>query len=305
MELEPGAAAVLDAIQREVDRKQFEWLMWDRLLDVLVQVPVSKAVLPRCLHDEAIWPYSNRNMLIAHFHGGPESYTFQSKSGMIFGNFLGEIRSLAEQECARSITEWHIAKVMVERGKDMLKAVSVQDDLLLERIAAHYGRTPMREADKKKAWCVVDTNFFQEYTFFDEVDWHKELKELNVDAVVLVVPMAVLRELDLHKSDIRRERLRDRARKVLRRLEEIMFKAVPGEPGQVRAGVEVLPYLRLPTSAESAVADDQIVATAAEFAWTHPGANVWLVTGDATPRIIAQNRALQVLSIPDHLERLT
>jgi hypothetical protein len=143
---------------------------------------------------------------------------------------------------------------------------------LLTRISQLSGRKELSATERAKVWCFCDTSLFLQYRFFDEVDWRAEL---TLPAVVLVIPAVVTAELDNHKAnpDRNRERLRDRAKKMIRRVRDLAFSAPPCTPASVRNGVELLALGHEPTifpeGLDPVVPDDRLIASALEFRWSN------------------------------------
>src|SRR5258708_6814113 len=142
-------------------------------------------------------------------------------------------------------------------------------------------------------YCFVDTNILLECKMFDEIDW---CTELNNDQVTLVVSFTVTRELDKIKVDPRYGRKRDRARKLLAKLENLLQ---PSVATPVRSGVYML-IIPSPSSEElkelhydPTVADDQIVASAHIFSKQRPDTDVVVLAEDGTVRMKAKMNGLR------------
>lgn len=144
----------------------------------------------------------------------------------------------------------------------------------------------------RRSWCFCDTNFFLESRhLFSEVDWPTAW---HLPHTVLVVPQAMLRELDDFKADPRRERARrrQRAMKVLQVLDSLAESSAPGTPARLRAGVEVLvldhdPSPDIPVL-DLRLPDDRLLAAAIDFQEHFPGEQVVLVSDDRGPRLKAR-----------------
>lgn len=50
--------------------------------------------------------------------------------------------------------------------------------------------------DKKKTYCLIDTNTFLHYQLFCDINW---FNELNAENITLIICTTVLRELDQKK----------------------------------------------------------------------------------------------------------
>lgn len=122
--------------------------------------------------------------------------------------------------------------------------------------------------------------------------------------VVLVVPAVTIRELDEHKDDVRRDHLRDRARKVLPMIDQA---ASSTKPVRLRDGVElqVLPFEAetVPAPLDPLINDDRLIAAAVHYRWAHPDLEIRVLTEDVGPRIKARALGLQPLALPPGLRR--
>lgn len=72
---------------------------------------------------------------------------------------------------------------------------------------------------KTKKFVFLDTNIFLHFQFFTEIPWNELLK---VHSVILVVPPIILKELDKHKYNHPSEKIKDRAKKVTKKLAELL-----------------------------------------------------------------------------------
>lgn len=306
MSYDPGAKAVLDLIQHRLDYTQQVMIHW--LPNTFLSLSPTEAILPRVLYEEEVWPSSLRGQYLQVMSTqrgalvGTE-FSYVERTGCNFGILLAETLDLVGKEEAPAVTEWHIASIMVERGRKTLVGLGIKPDMLLQRVGALCGRVVLSEAERAKAWCFCDTNVFLHYRMFDEVDWHKGL---DLESVVLVVPTLVLRELDRLKHGQPDKGRSKRAGQVLRKLVNFALAAPAGTPTLVRKGVELLLLHREPAHYPDGlvpeVDDDRLLATAIEFRWTHPGARVIVVSGDGLMRVKAHGHGLEQWEIPAKLE---
>ena len=89
-----------------------------------------------------------------------------------------------------------------------------------------------------RTWCFSDTSFFLEGKYFTKVGWHTML---NLQPVVLVVPPAVMDELDDWRSNTQRPRQQKRARSVVRQMDQLSAGHPHGVPVRTETtGVELL-----------------------------------------------------------------
>src|SRR5579859_3139358 len=123
-------------------------------------------------------------------------------------------------------------------------------------------------------YCFLDTNILLEFKTFDEIDWQNELE---TSEVTLVVPLTVIRELDKIKGDSKYERKRNRARMIIKKIENLVksTKAVSIRPGLYLLVVEIptsdsLRELRYNPD----IPDDQIVGAAHLFMQQHSNEDV-------------------------------
>lgn len=305
-EYDPSAKAVIEALTTQVDATETLW--GDSILHGLLQVSPVTAFLPRLLREDDIWSSSHRYQFLRRMAGDLNYSGPSSSNGCFLGQLMQVAESMAAEEGAPWVTEWHIAAVLGGGSfaiRDNLSALGVNCDALLDRARTLAGRVELSTEDREKLWCFCDTNLFLHYTFFNEVDWHVHLGAKNV---VLVVPMVVVRELDGHKTNPnpQRSQLRERARKVLRRLGALAFSAPPGKPTTVRSGVEIMlqghePAV-FPQGLDPVIGDDRIVAAALEFRWTRPGSQVTVLSGDLAVRLKASARGLAQREIPESLQ---
>ncbi|MFI0406552.1 PIN domain-containing protein [Actinomadura sp. 3N508] len=143
---------------------------------------------------------------------------------------------------------------------------------------------------------VLDANAYIEATMFDQVDWRTELGE---EQVRLVLPYAVLVELDEKKHD-RNERVSRRAYKVVRALDQYIPQLAKGGRAEIRARVtiELLPEER---GHRRAPITDQEIVDQAVLLSQYSGRPVQIITDDRHMRLRALSYGLDVWPIPDRL----
>jgi hypothetical protein len=126
----------------------------------------------------------------------------------------------------------------------------------------------------------LDTNIFLHYRDFDHIDW---LSILNIDSALIIIPTITLRELDKNKDSHPRERVRKRARKIIKKLSEL-FET--GLQVQLHDTTEVKLDPREPLIDFAAhqlspdVQDDHLIASMLTYRIEHPEADMVLVTSD-------------------------
>ncbi len=159
----------------------------------------------------------------------------------------------------------------------------------------------------EKAWSCVsakvlaaDTNVYLHHErYFDEIDWKKLA---DSDEVRLLIPIAVVRELDTHKrsnrqvtvSDTNKQQIRTRARVTSRRLREL-FEAPPWI-APLAPGVEAELLLDSLDHQTLNDADSEIIerVLAAKQLTRRP---VAVVTGDAGIQFSARTAGLDVIPL--------
>lgn len=153
-------------------------------------------------------------------------------------------------------------------------------------------RTLRRIAGRVGEICVPDTNALMHYTRFDRLDWRARLK---MDTVRLVIPLAVVDELD-GKKYARRDEFQQRAGELLTLIDRYETSA-PDAYVELREGVtfEVLPdeegHVR-------ALGTDQEILARCEFLHQVTGLGARLITGDSGARINARARGIDVYKLP-------
>jgi len=127
----------------------------------------------------------------------------------------------------------------------------------------------------------LDTNVFLHCEWFEHVDWPTHL---GARRVVIAVPTVVVRELDKKKYDkSATRRVRERARKVVSRFEELSRKDMRAD---IRDGVEMWfehcePTIDFDSNGLSRDdSDDCVVASILDFLMRNPNRKVVLVTVD-------------------------
>lgn len=151
-------------------------------------------------------------------------------------------------------------------------------------------------------YCFLDTNIFMQFEMFDQVNW---TDVLDTAEVCLVVPYKVIEELDKHKTDPTSDRRRNRARKILPKIEQFFGKQSDADLGNNT-------FLRIQTTSPDAQwlrdhrrdpenADDCIIGAAHLFAEDHPADEVVLFTDDTGPRLKAGSVGIRAIRPPGNL----
>lgn len=147
----------------------------------------------------------------------------------------------------------------------------------------------------------LDTMIYLHYKPVEEVPWPDLLE---TDQVHILVPRVTIGELDNHKDTNAQRKLRERARRILQRIEGWEET----QPTKLRAGVVIQVHYRLPRldfaefDLDPSRNDDVLIATALDYKQQNPSADVVLVTQDTTPRMVARALGLSVAKLADELK---
>lgn len=151
-----------------------------------------------------------------------------------------------------------------------------------------------------KAYVFLDSNIFLHFRPFDQVDW---LPIARAREVELVIAPIVVRELDHHKDQHRNSGIRDRARKALKKIEDLELGS--GET-ELAEGV-TLHYANEPRLAYKDYGlvresnDDQLIACCIEAKGKYPDDSVLLITDDTGPRLKASRNSIKAATLPEGL----
>lgn len=136
------------------------------------------------------------------------------------------------------------------------------------------------------------------YRHVEEVDWPSLLGSRHV---VIIIPRITVRELDKHKDSHPSRDIRERARRILQRIEGW------AESSELREGVRIETYTKLPRidlsehDLDPSRADDVLIATILQFRRDNPDLDVLLVTQDTTPKLTARPLGIAVCSLLEEL----
>jgi rRNA-processing protein FCF1 len=166
----------------------------------------------------------------------------------------------------------------------------------LEEFAAYLQGLHQRFGSTTVPVLVPDTNVFLHFTFFDEAPWPDLVSDQQVR---LVVPLVVVEELDRLKHT-GHDRVADRARKVIRRLDELTASAggelahLPGR-GTIEIIAEDFDRVRLPA------VDAEIVRVCGDVDDMVP-TKARVVTGDLYMKTRARSYGVDVIGLPESWE---
>ena len=162
----------------------------------------------------------------------------------------------------------------------------------LRVLAADLSNLEQRYGTMTQRVLVPDTNVFMHYTFFTEAPWPALVDD---EKVHLAIPLVVVEELDKLKF---LPPSRDRARKVIRALDEILggesagLVELPGGRGTLEVVPEERGHRRQPA------VDAEIIEVCAALSDIVRSASS-LVTGDLNMKVRARSLGVSVVSIPD------
>lgn len=292
---DPVAKLLIDAIQ-SLEESGERIAIW-RVLIRLYYTSPSEAILPRLLRDERVWPAIRRLDVL-------EKQESIAGDVMSFGQFATALDEVAMCENAPVISECHFARVLAnnESAFRTLVRAGIDRTALLRRMDEVYGFREPSDDDKRKTWCVCDSNFFLHYQSFTDPSWRGQLHAVDL---VFVVAAAIVRELDdlkFHRSG----QTRTQARITLREFKRVAIQSAPGCPAPAGEGVELLLLGRearaFPAGLDPSVADDHLIATAYDFRWRHRGLKVALLSGDVTVHLKAREYGLEFIEVPECME---
>ncbi|MBF4483105.1 PIN domain-containing protein [Dehalococcoides mccartyi] len=149
----------------------------------------------------------------------------------------------------------------------------------------------------------LDTNVFLHYQPFDQIVWPKILQ---VSEVTIIVPPIIIRELNKHKELGAKQRVRERAGLVLKKLSSLF---ATGCKAYIRDGVEIyledrdpiIDFTQLQLNKD--IQDDHLIASIIMFRKERPEADVILVSSDSALTLIGKSRRhnIQVTILPANL----
>ena len=293
-----AARALLDALQPHLD--QDDAIPYASIVLRMLDASPAVARLPLALRDDEVWPPGQLRDFRTYAAGLQPHPGGQGIRVVRYAQFIARVEGLAARDDAPAVSEWHFAEALYEDPTKPLAQLNIRGDLLLRRLARLLGRVALDEIGTAKLWCLCDANVFLEHRLFDSVAWPKVLGEGS--PVVLVVPLAILREIDRQKLNARRVRLQTQARKVLPIFDELTEDVEPGSAVSVSTGVELMIQGRephfFPPGLDPERPDDALVASALDFLWFNIGARVIVLSSDRTPRLKARALGLPARSVP-------
>ncbi|MEQ1536679.1 MAG: PIN domain-containing protein [Burkholderiaceae bacterium] len=141
----------------------------------------------------------------------------------------------------------------------------------------------------------VDSNLFLQCRPLQDLDWDRLVGR---EEVTILVPSAVLAELDKHKSDGNSRRAQ-RARRALQFLNSLLVS--PDDTVIVRTTpTKVIAQFAPEVSGDQSTSnDDSILFEVAEMTRTHGNQTVGLVTHDTNLKVKAKRKGLRFFPLPD------
>lgn len=164
---------------------------------------------------------------------------------------------------------------------------------LMTRIKNDVGRNSNMKA-------FLDSMIYLHYRSIEEIDLRPII---GTDDITIVIPRVTLHDLDKQKNTHRSSKVRDRARRILKKIEQWMSGQAP-----VRQGVSVEFFPVAPTidyqkyGLNPQWSDDVLIASILEYSRTHTGEETVLITQDSSPRMIARQLGIAVAELPEEMK---
>lgn len=183
---------------------------------------------------------------------------------------------------------------------DLIQAESTERQRFFDELAATYQKALATWGSSTTKLLIADTNVYEHNEeYWDEINW---VDLAGTADVRLLVPNAVVRELDRHKrspqnqkvSDTNDEMVRSRARVSTRRLRAMFGKV--DEVRAIKSGASAELLIDPPGHVPSGDPDAEIIdrALAAHWFTQRP---VTLVTGDGNMQFAAEAAGLNVINV--------
>lgn len=149
-------------------------------------------------------------------------------------------------------------------------------------------------------YAYLDTNTFLHFRSFDEIDWCKLLETKNV---TLVVCSTVIKELDDKKNIAKDDKIRERAKNVLSKVESFVL----GTNGiAIKDNVQLLYATNEPkidwnaSGLDFSIANDRIIATILCQTYQNKEQSI-LITNDTGLRLKARAKGIKYYRLPEEL----
>ena len=148
----------------------------------------------------------------------------------------------------------------------------------------------------------IDTNIYLSLQIFTDIDW---VRMTEADAVRLVVPVVVTKELDERKNTDSNSTIRERAHTTIKKMESLIRQ----KQKKIRENVEIEfdsslppPDLYKEHELDSTWRDDRLIAAILHYSQRHQDADVLLLTEDLALLIRASRYDINVVSLPEESE---
>jgi hypothetical protein len=152
---------------------------------------------------------------------------------------------------------------------------------------------------KTPPYLFIDTMIFLHFAPLDQIEW---VDFVDNDHIEILITSGVIRELDKHKNIHSSEKIRERARRVLKQIESW---AISPDGIEIRPKVIARIYTQIPTidfsvhSLDPAWPDDILIASAISTKAGSPERTIHLVSDDTGARIKARNLGILPIVLPD------
>ncbi len=146
----------------------------------------------------------------------------------------------------------------------------------------------------------LDSMIYLHYRSIEEIGLPSVL---HTDSVTIVIPRVTLRELDKQKNTHQSSTVRNRARRILKKIEQW----TSGQ-ASVRQGVSVEFFPVVPTinyakhGLNAQWSDDVLIASILEYRGTHSTEQIVLITQDSGPRLTAHQLGITVAELPEDMK---
>lgn len=146
----------------------------------------------------------------------------------------------------------------------------------------------------------LDCMIYLHYRYIVEIDL---LSLLNTEKITIVIPRITLHELDIHKNTNQSKKVRDRARSILKKIENW----TSGE-ASLRQGISFEFFNVVPTTNYEKHGlnphwnDDILIATILEYSRTYSGEQIVLITQDSGPLLTAIQLGITVKKLPEKMK---
>jgi predicted ribonuclease YlaK len=152
----------------------------------------------------------------------------------------------------------------------------------------------------KHIFVFIDTMIFLHYRTIEEINFPELLK---VDSISIIVSRITLRELDEQKNIHAQSKIRERAKKVLNKIEEWIKTE-----NSIRPKVDIKYYSSIPNinfekhGLNQNWNDDYLLATILQYREENPAHNVLLISQDSGPRLTAHHLNISSIELPQEFK---